>query len=842
MGERVVVRDAAGFARALAEAKGGAAIGFDVRKRSAAVKKLLAEPRALVERAGSAAGVGALHFCTADAGPGAEWMWPLDLALFDDPASQELATRLTRLRHGDVIQLMAAAGAVAPIELLVHPGSVSKALERVRAHGGLPRVQLVIVLGDGTASLDELEVLRTAARADAVCAADCDGRRQPSLLDEFLDQLGRGIDADVAFFQASRRRDAKPLLVASDGVFERARMTNWRRAVAQRVTRARPALLDAAPPGPGPLRIWPSRNAAPVEAMPRLARDVEGVEAGTLAAVGRKVKEEPPDPDARKRRVMARLADAKEIDVEHGPLAPGDYTLAVWIGPTELGAIAAAVAFPEERLPVDERGLDLKIVLSAHGILAQPLVEPLHLPPRGPSRPVDFPLTIPAEATKIEARITVLHENRIVQTLLLRAQVGSGPPSELALVVPEATIRRDLDGLGGRRRFDAALLFNDQNDAKLMTAFRDGRASTVDLARIDAVVNEIALVLEDATNRPDRHGKPNTKLTGELLGELARKGNLLLKRLLQGPTVKDDIASAKRIQIVAATPEGVLPLEICYEAAPPDRGAKVCKGWKEALASKEGGCAKSCPEDKRTVVCPVAFWATSKVIERYAYDKNKAALLGSHDFGLTGEAGASRQRLPVLAGGLCAAAKQARDAEPEAVDRAFAALKEVARSGREVKDWNAWKKGVGAGKAATLLLLAHTDVENTTSCLVIGDREIALLTEIDDRIVGKAESGNGALVLLLGCSTAVTQSALQSFIAQFCGAGSKIVVGTLCKVLGRHAAPIAEALIRGIGEAAGATQPSSLGELMPRLRRALLAEGFPIALTVTAFGDADWQI
>jgi hypothetical protein len=65
------------------------------------------------------------------------------------------------------------------------------------------------------------------------------------------------------------------------------------------------------------------------------------------------------------------------------------------------------------------------------------------------------------------------------------------------------------------------------------------------------------------------------------------------------------------------------------------------------------------------------------------------------------------------------------------------------------------------------------------------------------------------------------------------------VLGTIAEVLGRHAAPVAEQLVRDLYQAIG-LGPVRFGEVMVRLRRTLLARGTPMVLTLAAFGDADW--
>src|SRR5262249_48373533 len=125
--------------------------------------------------------------------------------------------------------------------------------------------------------------------------------------------------------------------------------------------------------------------------------------------------------------------------------------------------------------------------------------------------------------------------------------------------------------------------------------------------------------------------------------------------------------------------------------------------------------------------------------------------------------------------------------------------------------------------------------------LVIGADDTAVITDINAALVGRG-GGSGPIVLLLGCSTAIAEVAFQSFVAQFRVAGAAIVIGTLCEILGQHAAPIAAQILAEIQHAAAAAEPMPIGDLIPVLRRRLLARGYPIVMAVAPYGDADWQI
>jgi hypothetical protein len=136
------------------------------------------------------------------------------------------------------------------------------------------------------------------------------------------------------------------------------------------------------------------------------------------------------------------------------------------------------VEFPDHELPPTAEGHWLTVVLTAPAVLPEPVVSRLLLPPEGDSKSCRFLLKLPPGLRRLDARIAILHENRVLQTLRLRAGVGADAAPEIEFLV-EAVVRRDLEGLGGRSRFDAALLFNELDGESTLTFYADGRASLV---------------------------------------------------------------------------------------------------------------------------------------------------------------------------------------------------------------------------------------------------------------------------------------------------------------------------------------------------------------------------
>ncbi len=801
--------------------------------------------REYLELLAAGEGVSAAHVVTAPGQPSVAWLWPLDVAVLDDPLSVRFREALDDLLFRRFVKSVRAATATEPIAILALPQSLEEALQAVAAAPRPPRVQTVIVLGGVGAVTDPIataERLRAAARADAVVVVEApadDGRL--SFLDSVLRELARDIDLDVAFTVASRERGLRaPLLVAAEGGFARAHASAWSTALASRLARAQDVTMLPVN------KLLPTET--PEESVFRFVNSLldvwnrENDDASTMAILSESVREAPIEERTRERRVQAQLLDRQRTVVTHEPLRDREYRLDVWIGEPLAHALRAPVPFPESALPPSNDGFDLAIVVTSPNAEIVERRQRVRLPASGASDRASFDLRIPDGQKRVEVRVAVLHEGRILQTLFLSASVGGGARRELSLEL-EGVVRRDLDGVGGRRPFDAALLFNDFGDGPSLSVYSGSDVSLVETRRIDQQLATIASILEDATNRPENHGTPDKKLSSDLLARLARQGSALFEELLDMPDVQDALREAKRIQVVSKRGEQPLPLEIVYVAAPPVEGARVCKEWREALASDSRGCSGKCPADKREVVCPVAFWGTSIVIERHQYSKETARRVGPDDFAVFQREPSGRRRLSLAGTSVCAAATNARAVDPSAVDEAFAAAAEAvgAPEPNEVKRWADWKGAVRAGSARLLVLLAHTEMKGTDQALVIHEKEAELLTSIGNEHVGVAGQ-EPPVVLLLGCSTAAPTDGFAQFTTKFRRAGAALVVGTLCKILGRHSGAIAKLLIEKLSKANRKPEPTPFGELLRDVRRQMVAEGYPIVFAVTAFGDADWLV
>jgi hypothetical protein len=583
----------------------------------------------------------------------------------------------------------------------------------------------------------------------------------------------------------------------------------------------------------------------------RMRFDREEDEATVYAALAAgPVEREPPAP--RYLRAQIDSLEAEERKPADKVLVTGArYAVSVSIGPADENWLLprSRTTMIEPPFPLGVERQVLTVVLAEPYHLREPLVETLELPRTGESKPVDFLVTIGTNP-RFDARIIVLHRNRVLQTGLLGSRVVATPGAARAhdaiTYDVEAVVRRRFSGLSGRTQFDCALVANHSNDgARRVTAITPGAARIQDVeGDLDAGTRAIAARLSALSDAMDAVKQPLLKeatlVTG--LRDLARHGSLVFK-YLTGNVLPEgwDTAPGRHIQVISAHPDAYLPLEFAYDKLSPDpaKPAQLCPKAGPALeAGKCLDCLKT-DEDWRAHVCPLRFWGMQHVIERHAFDKKLAKELGADRYALQEEPVEGRSRLDLPGTALFAASARAEAVEAGLIGRVFTALKSVAKpKAIDAADWEKWRENVNELHPSFLLLVPHT----YSDAAGIPVMEIGKGKDLpSDQLDGKYVRTDGAtpVVLLLGCDTAVLDKLYASFVGQFRLGGAAIVVCTLSTVLGRHIGRICELLL---AELAVKKDGRSLGELLLRVRQQALAAGIATGMSIVGFGDADWRI
>jgi hypothetical protein len=515
--------------------------------------------------------------------------------------------------------------------------------------------------------------------------------------------------------------------------------------------------------------------------------------------------------------------------------AGGSYEAVIRIGKADTQWVSVDQPFsPPEEPPAAPEGHWLTVIFWEPRVSPDPQVQSLLLPPEGDTQEIAFPFDIPAGLGRIAARVTVLHANRVLQTGLLRAIVGGRRPWTFTL---DATPRTRLEGLSARSEFDVALVLNHDDDGTARATVAAGDQVVVldlDDGPLDALTDFLRKQISKIARAPERYETLSSPGTLELLRTLAQKGGALHDDLCNH-TGLSVLAEAKSIQVTSAKIGSFLPVELLYRYEPPDDTAGLCPN--AAVALQAGECPGGCPADKRQHVCPLGFWGLSRIIERHTHTAENQARKKGGDFLLQPEPVRARTPLVLSNRSLLAASGRASEVKKEAVDELLQALGRRGMAARAAS-WPEWIEHVESDRPSLLVLLPHHVQDDGEEILEIGEGDRLKSSLIRPEHV-RREDGPYPILLLLGCETNLARIAFDNFATRFRDKKAAVVVSTIATILGRHASPAAARLVELLDEEAQ-EEGSTFGEVMVRLRRKLLETGSPMALGLTAYGDADW--
>jgi hypothetical protein len=784
------------------------------------------------------------------------WDWPLDVAFLPDPASRALGKQVQPQYWSHFVRFVDAATAVAQIDLLLFPGTVAEALAALASVGRLVEIHTVLAIGGLGLARDPLAALAAlAARADATAAGALElpppDPRQ--WLDRVLLESSHDRTLDDALFLAS---GAAPILLAPHGAFGAASALAAGVRNLRRMAAARPKAAAATAAPPAVLARAGVDGSAPLDAaapaleatLRKLDWSHEGEGASAASGVGTSAASGDARPDRDGRFVQARVhLDDRPLWDE--PLAPGRlHRLDVRVGLPSERWTRAPTGLPEEKLPPSADGHRLTVVLVVPGPTDLVQTATLWLPPTGDTEPCSFHFPAPEKTGSFDARVTVLHRNRILQTLRIRAAVGARASEEPALSIAlESVVRANLGDLSGSPGFDAALLLNDTHGEHGLTAFAGDDAAFIRLGGAGNLSKALRAELEKVTQTPGNYATLDTEASRVLLVTLARAGATFASALRELPRMRGVLAplddGSRRLQVVSVEPDDLVPLELAYDRAFPKATAVLCPAVKSG-----GSCDEACPRDADTV-CPRGFWGIRHVIERRLYDEHDAAAVQREgaDFAIRCEAGEHRAPLATVRTVLYGSANKAASFDKMSFDATIDAIRTaLSAANAQLVDegkWDAWADDVERHHPELLLLLPHTAPELGAAALEIGVDSRIAAEEIKPAHVATPPPGPsspGPVVLLLGCRTAAEELPFSSFIGAFRRANASVVLATMGTVRGRHMAPVAREVIEMLIERA--KQPSSVGALVRDLRLRLLTRGLPVGLTLVAFGEVDWQL
>lgn len=519
-----------------------------------------------------------------------------------------------------------------------------------------------------------------------------------------------------------------------------------------------------------------------------------------------------------------------------------------WIGLPQAQAAVADAPIPTVDIP--DEGLALSVELCWQGQGAAGLI---HLPARRSARSedCDLPIEVPDGIDELEAELLFRFKGKVFEAVRLRAAVeregaaactDAGADLQLAVQFGQRAVIE----LPERGAFDATITFGSAE----MRVFAGKGGKIFDLGSTSALVRLLndKLFLKDVSlvRRRSQQGvdERDAVLDAddpdvlELFCDLARHGATLYQDLRS----QGFVDPGERLQLVNHDPRRYVPLEFVYDRGFPRRGARLCAGWQAVLAGEAVRCpacdtseAAAAAGGRSDTICPLGFWSIRKVIERT--DPARLQDLSTPT--------APRRRLRALDAALCASSDKVPEDHRAELGATLAAAIPAATV---VSDWAQWEAAVARDAPPLLILLAHHDLDDGLDYLEIGsealDEELKwrFRPELNEHLINPPPVEPGPIVLLLGCLTAADNPEMgySGLANTFSAFRAGVVLGTLAKILGRHAAPLASELV---SELLAVDMPDAdFGTVMRRVRRRMLGRGYLMALSLVSLGDAEWHL
>lgn len=762
------------------------------------------------------------------------WTWPIRIGIL--PGHRESDARaIAALPWDQVFEIVELSATTTECDLLLLPGSFRSGLAALLERRLTIHADLVVVMGrldeSGARAMRLIDVMRDAADAAGVAVANQPRETREQWFREFIRALTHDQPLDVALFAQNTGTTPPPLLVASPKLIE---ATQLKRHV-RRMTEAVESITMAAPAGPRAVEAAVPQMAEPARTSLDMLRELEHMPPdgeGHLAThLGRAVRTLPPDlrnaatrdvdrsPDDR--RVVHQTVDRKGRVMK--TLEPDTrFRLRLRIGHPRRSERAVRAAFPHHLLPPSMTGHRLTIVFAElpqdeREDFRQPVMRELLLPAVDDSQHVDFHFATGANTTRYDARIIILHQNRVLQTLRYSAVFGK------PLRLEEELDAYRFDNLEGRTRFDAALVANKAGERMGVCIVVDGKAAYVAPGGLEQQVEKVSAVLDKATGLVKLPKKIDDAKLLEVMLTLSHEGNQLWTALgVNNAGTK--LARAPRLQVVSARPGEYLPVEFFYSRPVPMK-LSMCQHALAALDGKTEKCSTKNPNDE---LCPVEFWGLHRVIEHVAWidaKERKAtksvrtkSLLDSVVVGIS-------ERVPK------------KDAT-----MLMKALNDVSgNNAHRATSWSDWEAKVTSAEPSLLVLLAHSGVFQLTGAPALEiSGDVLPIAAIEEKHVRASGSKDEPVVLLLACDAVRTPIQYQNAVERLKAKHAGVVLGTLSTVLGPHAATFASALVKALAQSTG--KALKFGDVLLKVKRERIRAGDPFALTLVAYGDSEIRI
>jgi hypothetical protein len=747
------------------------------------------------------------------------WNWPFRIGITHSELENGIRNSLQRgIIPTNLVDVTDATKQPGAVDLLVIVGDLRHARSVLAA--AVTTANLVIVLGDGKSpwpAIDaELAYLR--AVTGAVASVIVDGPVEDTSLvgDQLLRIvrfLSHGHPIDVAITAAF---DRNVIIVGELEALERASLPEQ---ILDRGVQLRHDISFSGLVGEPSTENLLANYAS----IPSYQFDRESGAATAALMVGTEIDDKL-DNDVASRAVQVELnpeADTVSLPTvaSQNRLKPGRNLVQVFVGPQDTSALQAS-PITNEQMGIDESTSTARLTVVLVPLIPEgpPVRTEFEVPRTGRSQIAKLLWDI-GEANFGQARLLILHRNRVLQTVLLQGQVN-----ETAELRERLVLWDQYSNLDDRRPFDLAIVQNhDDNHAARTIAHASG--VTANIGQMD----EIDAVTESIRTQLVLHVGKSPALKGDILRkafvELAVQGRDLYMMLRA--QLGTNISQLERIQIVTARPTWFLPIEFIYDKNPPNPDAVLCPTW---LAN--GHCTQNCDAGYE-VVCPSVFWGLRKVIERH-YVENPE----QYDTTFVSPAHPKRndRRLPVDTVALGASKIVTKSQMTETITSINMPRGPSTSQTTQVKSWDEWSALVAKGTTNLLLLMPHS---SGATLEISGD--VLPRGSVDNRYVTGAVENRHPAVVLFGCGTAGTEANPAGFAARFMQAGAGVVFAAFVDLYQGHAAQMTRDLDSLLRPNA-IIPPRTIGEVLSEFRRQGAHKGLLSTLSITAYGDSDWTV
>lgn len=555
-------------------------------------------------------------------------------------------------------------------------------------------------------------------------------------------------------------------------------------------------------------------------------------------------KPRPRDRRARQRRVQLDVFQSGE-NIRQDRVEPStSYMVSAFVGAGRKATVRADTVVDEGLLTPSTSGHQIRMVFTplwkgADGEVPAAQMQEVHLPPSGNSAKVQFHLTTPANLVDFRARLVLLHQYRVLQTLMLHSPLDATELEGGLVLSEENVVSADYGDTTVAPSFDAALIVNDNPQGITgLTTIAGGSAQFFEPAGFDKLLRDIRDDLA-SLNAPDAaEGQTDDVIMGldddrvhGLLYRLALRGAAMAKELKRQPLL-GAFLSAPRLQVVDAVSGAFFPVELLYDGKPPSENAKRCEHSVAALEkqSVHDNCPNRASSDH---ICPAAFWGFSRCIERQPSSGQPG-----YGFAQPSQTGNALRPLKNVVFGASRRVREMDIVPPTGLEAVFTG---VGMGYGHAKTWTDWTKRVGSESPSMLVLLPHSLNAAEAAdlpALEIGGTEMPSV-RIDETFVHGA-GGDRPVVLILGCSTALPDIPFLSFVREFRFNGAAVTVGTLATIRGRQTVAFIKEFLAALTEVA--QQGLTFDEAILRVKRRMLAKGDPFVLSLVAYGDTGWRV